>query len=247
MTFQITNIQQRPDLLGQATTLLSNIWPKFLQEDQIAYEYWARLYTDFPTYQILLLDTDGTLVSVGNSLPLAWNNSDEELPEGGWRWALAQGFLDLEANLTSQTQCALSITLNPNYLGQGVSSIVVKAMKEVGVANQLKQIIAPVRPNLKSRYPLIPMKEYIQWKNDAGLPFDAWLRVHYRLGARIAKVCAKSMRIVGTIGDWERWTGLKIPQSGLYLVDGGLVPMKVSKERNMGVYLEPNVWMVAPL
>ena len=53
--------------------------------------------------------------------------------------------------------------------------------------------------------------------------------------------------IVGKTADWQRWTGLHMPQSGLYLVDGGLTPVKVNVEKDLGVYFEPNVWMVATL
>lgn len=247
MPFHITNATQRPDLIKPAETLIASIWPKFLQEDQIAYTYWSRLYQEFPDYQIFLLDTDQTLVAVGNSIPLAWDLPDSELPDEGWRWALARGFEDKANGLPAKNQCALSITLNPDYLGQGVSSVVVKAMKDIGYAKKLERLIAPVRPNLKNRYALTPMKTYIRWQNPAGLPFDAWLRVHHRLGAHIVKVCPKSMRIVGTIADWESWTDLQMPESGLYIVDGALIPIKVSLEKNRGIYIEPNVWMVATL
>lgn len=239
---------ERPSLRAAAEKLITDVWPAFLQQDQIAYEFWSRLYDDFPAYQLFLLEPETeTLVAVGNSIPLAWNEAAEALPAEGWRWALAQGFADAAAGSVPQTLCALSITLDPRYLGQGISSVMVKGMKENGRSFQLSRIIAPVRPNLKNRYPLIPMKQYITWQNDAGLPFDAWLRVHHRLGARIVGICPKSMRIVGTVADWEAWTGLRLPQSGLYTVAGGLTPLKISCEKNLGVYFEPNVWMIAPL
>ena len=248
MTFLTTTIAQRSDLREPAEALIGEIWPTFLQQDQVAGQFWPRLYEAFPAFQTLLLTPDGeTLVAIGNSIPLAWNGEENELPDEGWRWALAQGFKDAEAGNPAKTQCALSITLNPDFLGQGVSSIVVNNMKEIGRTNQLSRLIAPVRPNLKNRYPLIPMKQYVTWKNEAGLPFDAWLRVHHRLGARIVSVCEKSMCIVGKTADWQAWTGLTMPQTGLYLVDGGLTPVKVNVEKDLGVYFEPNVWMVSSL
>ncbi|MCP5099754.1 MAG: GNAT family N-acetyltransferase [Chloroflexi bacterium] len=248
MNFQVTTIEKRPDLCQQAEALISDIWPTFLQQDQVAGEYWPRLYDAFPAYQTLLLTSDGeTLIAVGNSIPLAWDGAEDQLPNEGWRWALAQGFKDAAMEKVAKTQCALSITLNPDFLGKGVSSVVVNNMKEIGRYHQLTRLIAPVRPNLKNRYPLIPMKQYITWQNDAGLPFDAWLRVHHRLGARIVSVCEKSMCIVGKTANWHEWTGLPMPQSGLYLVDGGLTPVKVNFEKDLGVYFEPNVWMVATL
>ena len=248
MNFKVASIAERPELRADAETLIAKIWPQFLQQDQVGAEYWGHLYELFPEYQFCLLTADDeTFVAVGNSIPLAWDESEEQLPEGGWRWAITQGFKDHDQGLTPKNQCALSITIHPDFLGQGVSSIMLNAMKDIGRDHQLGRIIAPVRPNLKNRYPLTPMEQYVTWQNDAHLPFDAWLRVHHRLGARIVNVCAKSMRIVGTVDDWETWTGLPMPQDGLYLVDGALTPIKVSREKNIGVYIEPNVWMIGDL
>jgi hypothetical protein len=104
--------------------------------------------------------------------------------------------------------------------------------------------VAPVRPNQKSKYPLTNIDDYIQWTNEEGLPFDAWLRVHARLGARIIKPCHEAMVIHGTRAEWERWTGLKFPQSGPYYIPGALKPMEMDLEKDEGLYVEPNVWMV---
>jgi hypothetical protein len=51
------------------------------------------------------------------------------------------------------------------------------------------------------------------------------------------------MYIPGKIEDWEEWTNMKIPGSGEYVVDGALVPVKVDSIKNIGEYVEPNVWM----
>ena len=52
------------------------------------------------------------------------------------------------------------------------------------------------------------------------------------------------MLISGSVREWEKWTGLKFPQSGEYVVEGALVPVNVDVEEDIGVYVEPNVWMV---
>ena len=44
----------------------------------------------------------------------------------------------------------------------------------------------------------------------------------------------------------EQWTELALPESGAYVVPGALVPIQVDRERDEGVYVEPNVWMVHP-
>jgi hypothetical protein len=52
------------------------------------------------------------------------------------------------------------------------------------------------------------------------------------------------MTIRGTRADWEEWTKLKFPQSGEYIIPGALNPMKMNVEKDEGVYIEPNVWLV---
>jgi hypothetical protein len=81
-------------------------------------------------------------------------------------------------------------------------------------------------------------------ETEQGLPFDAWLRVHVRAGARIIKVCHESKLIHGTRAEWEQWTGIKFPQSGEYLISGALNPIEMDVENNQGIYIEPNVWIV---
>jgi len=65
--------------------------------------------------------------------------------------------------------------------------------------------------------------------------------VHAKLGAELVEVCPASMRIQGSVEEWEDWTGLVFPDDGDYLVPGALVPVRVEDAR--GVYVEPNVWM----
>jgi len=51
------------------------------------------------------------------------------------------------------------------------------------------------------------------------------------------------MTIRGTRAEWESWTGLKFPQSGEYYIPGALIRLKMSIEKDEGIYIEPNVWM----
>jgi hypothetical protein len=39
---------------------------------------------------------------------------------------------------------------------------------------------------------------------------------------------------------------MALPESGTYVVPGALVPIEIDRERDEGVYVEPNVWMVHP-
>ena len=62
-----------------------------------------------------------------------------------------------------------------------------------------EQLIAPVRPSQKDRYPITPIERYVEWTQKNGEPFDPWIRIHVRRGATIAKPIPRSMYIVGTI------------------------------------------------
>ena len=78
------------------------------------------------------------------------------------------------------------------------------------------------------------------------LPNDPSVRLHERLGARVATPLPRSMLITGSVRDWERWTGLALPESGEYVFPQGLAPLAVDRETDSGTYWEPNVWMIHP-
>ena len=69
------------------------------------------------------------------------------------------------------------------------------------------------------------------------------MRVHERLGAEILKPEPRSLRITGTVAEWESWTGMTFPESGDYVFPSGLATVAIDRERDRGTYLEPNVWM----
>lgn len=51
------------------------------------------------------------------------------------------------------------------------------------------------------------------------------------------------MVITGTVAEWEEWTGMMFPESDAYVVPGALVPVRIDRGRDLGLYEEPNVWM----
>ena len=36
---------------------------------------------------------------------------------------------------------------------------------------------------------------------------------------------------------------MKFPESGEYVVEGALCPVLIDREKNLGTYIEPNVWI----
>jgi GNAT superfamily N-acetyltransferase len=243
--FKIITPNDLDDYRERAGEITDASWPEFMLHDPIANENWHELFDRFHEYQFALLDTETNRIAVmTNSLPFYWDQPLEELPEGGWDWVLLKAVEDHKQDRKPNIQSAIQINIHPDYRSQGLSARMVQTMRAIGQSKGFKYLVAPVRPNQKSNYPLISIDDYIRWTNGEGLPFDAWLRVHARLGARLIKPCHQSMTVPGTRPEWEEWTGMKFPQSGRYVIPGALNPVEMNIEKDQGVYVEPNVWMV---
>jgi hypothetical protein len=243
--FKIISPRDLSDYRDRAGDIGEASWPEFMMHDSVANENWHELFDRFSEYQFALLDTEeNCMAAMGNSLPFYWDHPVQDLPEGGWDWVFLKAIEDHKAGVKPNIQSAIQIAIHPNYQSQGLSSSMVKAMRGIAKSKGFENMVAPVRPNQKSKYPLVSIDDYIQWTNVEGLPFDAWLRVHARLGAQILKPCHQAMIIRGTRAEWEQWTSLKFPQSGQYYIPGALNPMEMDVEKDEGIYIEPNVWMV---
>ncbi len=116
-------------------------------------------------------------------------------------------------------------------------------MRELARRHGLTDLIAPVRPNWKERYPLVPIEQDAAWRRSDGLPFDPWLRTHHRAGARFLRCEPESVRISGTVPEWAQWTQMAFPESGVYWFPGGLSTVTIDRDADLGTYWEPNVWM----
>jgi len=234
---------RRPD---EEQQIIDENWPEFALHDPIGDDYFGRLYRNFPDFQFVMYDGE-TMVAAGNSIPVIWDLDPAHLFDAGWDWALESGFHDWEFERTPTTLCALSITVAKAYQGKGVSTQAIQVMKTLAAQQGYNALIAPVRPAHKQHYPLIPMKNYMGWTREDGAPFDPWLRTHWRLGAKMLKVAAHSMVIPGSVAQWEKWTGMKFPESGDYIIPGALNPAYAYLEADLISYVEPNVWMHHPI
>lgn len=243
--FYLVTAKDRDGLLKAVDAEVTGVWPEFMLHDTVANNYWIRLYSEFPEYQFALFDKEsGKMAAAGNCIPLLWDEDPESLPNEGWDWTVMAGFRNKSEKVQPNAVSALSIAVSHEHRGRKLSGCMVEIMKEAGRRNGLGTLLAPVRPSLKHDYPLIPMEDYIKWKNAEGLPFDPWLRVHVRGGGKIAGVCGASMTIPGSVKDWEDWTGMEFPGSGRYIVEGALVPVEINTDPGTGLYIEPNVWVV---
>jgi GNAT superfamily N-acetyltransferase len=214
-----------------------------MYHDPLLERLFGRVIEEYAEYQFYVWDDEREeVIGAGNAIPAAWDGDVATLPEGGVDAIVEAGFAEAAAHPT--VLCALQIVIAPEVRAQGLSSRMIQRMAEIGRDHGLDRLIAPVRPNLKHRYPLVPMERYVAWRRDDGTHLDPWLRTHERLGAPIVKVASESMRVPGTVAQWEEWADMAFPESGSYVVPGALACVEIDRERDEGLYVEPNVWMV---
>jgi GNAT superfamily N-acetyltransferase len=239
----IVTASERPDLVERANELTADVWPEYNKHGAVPLRYWPRLNEVFPDFQYILYDADADdVMAEGHSLPLAWDGTAEGLP-AGIDAAMPAAFELHEAGGEATTLCAMAIEIPPRRQQQGLSRTMVAAMAQIAADHGLGDLIAPVRPNEKERYPLTPIERYAFWTRDDGLPFDPWMRVHTRMGGEILRPEPRSLYIEGSVGEWEAWTEMVFPESGEYVFPRGLAPVRIDRERDVGRYWEPNVWM----
>jgi hypothetical protein len=242
MTYELVTLEQRPDLGEQVRCLSQEAWPEFLQHDQACARYWRSLFESFARFQLLLCQGGDTVIGVGHTIPVVWDGTREDLPSG-IDGVLERGVHNAQDQRAPTTLSALAAIVGRTHQRQGLSATLVRAMRSTAAAHGLKALIAPVRPTLKHRYPLTPIERYARWTGSDGSPFDPWLRVHWRLGAAYLQVAPQSMVVAGTVAEWEAWTAMCFPESGLYVVPGALQPVIIDREQDVGRYEDPNIWM----
>jgi hypothetical protein len=241
MTYTAYTLAERPRLRPHFARLHAVAWPSFLRDDAVN-AVWPRLYEEFPEFQIGLLDRSGKVVAIGNTIPIPWDGDVRRLPTG-IADVIRRGIEARERARGVAALSALAAIVDPALRARGLSARVVSAMRDVVGRHRLRALIAPVRPSHKGRYPLTPMARYAAWTRADGAPFDPWLRVHWRMGARIMRIVPRGNTVVATVSDWEEWTGLRFPESGRYIVPNAFQPIVVDRRRNRVRYEEANVWM----
>lgn len=243
--FQIITPDNLPNHHESAVGLARESWPEFMWHDTVAEENWHEFFDRFRKYQSVLLDeNENRVVALGHSLPFRWNQELTDLPEEGWDWVIQKAVQDDEKGIKPNILAAVFVGVREEYKKHGLSRSILLSFQPTARAHGFKNLVIPVRPNEKPNYPLTSMDDYIQWKNDAGMPFDAWLRIQVRAGGAFVKVCHRSKTVRGARAEWESWTGMKFPQSGKYIIPGALEPMEMNVEKDEGTYIEPNVWVL---
>lgn len=232
---KLVRYADRPDLRNQRDRLSAS-FPTFMHHNEPGGQYWLRLYEEHPDFQLALLNRDEVVAEL-HSVPTPWDGTRADLPNG-WDDAFTRAF---ESERTSTVLCALAIAVLPDRRGEQLSSRMIQAMRDAARTHRLNELIAPVRPTLKERYPLIPIERFVEWRREDGTHFDPWIRTHERVGGEIIAPAPQSMVIEAHVSDWEEWTGLLLPEDGTYVVKGMLAPLEV--RGGIGRHIEPNVWM----
>jgi GNAT superfamily N-acetyltransferase len=243
MGIVVVSYPERPELWEETAAISEEVWPEYNLHGDVLNAYWSRLPEQFPDYQFALYDDEtGEVVAEGHTAPCCWDGTHDGLGDGIDELILA--VFDPDPSRTPATAlCALAAEVRPQFQGRGLAARVLDAMADLAREKGLGHLIAPVRPSLKDRYPLIAIDEYVRWTREDGEPFDPWIRVHTRRGGELARPVPHSLRITGSVADWEEWTGMRFPGDGRYTFPAGLAPLEVDHGRDLGSYWEPNVWI----
>ena len=245
MSLTLHTAAERPDLWERGIDSV-DVWPEYNLHGDVLNQYWGRLDAELADFQFVLHDEDtDEVVAEGHTGPLWWDGDDATLP-GGIDPALEQVFADAVAGRSVNTLCALAAESPRGGRRRGLAVELLGAMRTLAERHGLTHLIAPVRPSMKERYPVTPIERYVAWRREDGELFDPWMRVHERLGARVSTPLPTSLRITGTVAEWESWTGLAYPEDGDYVFPEGLATLHVDRARDLASYWEPNVWMVHP-
>lgn len=221
-----------------------DLWPEYNLHGDVITRVWGRLTEEVPHLQSVCMDErTGEVLIETHTVACHWDGSDDDLGSGIDEM-LRRAFDALDDGRPVNTLCALAAEVAPGVQSQGLATAALQQMLRTARAHDLGAVIAPVRPSWKEWYPLTPIEEYVEWRRDDDLPFDPWMRVHERLGGRRGPALPRSLRITGTVGEWEEWLDLPLPASGRYVFRRGLAPLEVDRERDIGEYHEPNVWYV---
>jgi len=239
---EVVTTADRPDLDDQAETAFRPGWPEFIFHDPITSKHIGRVATYFPHYDVLLLDR-GEVVAGGWGVPLRWDETIGDLPDGGYDGALVSAVTGHENSVPADTLCVMAAAVRADRQGAGLAGKTLTVLRERAIGASLRRVIAPVRPSLKARYPLTAMENFARWTRSDGLHLDPWVRTHQRLGATILAPAPRSMTITGTVTDWEQWASMAFPETGQYVVPEALDLVTIDREQDRGTYHETNLWM----
>jgi len=243
MAHRIVGYLERPELDDRWEETVAPAWPEFLLHTAEVNARWSYLFERAGAFQFYAVDEGSDeVLGVANTAPFAWDGDADTLPDS-IAGVLQRSMDDREAGVAPTTLCALQAIVTQGNQGRGLAGVILDAMRALGAEHEFADLVAPVRPSWKARYPLQDFERYVHWTREDGLPFDPWVRVHARAGGELLKAAMGSQIVDGTVAEWEAWTGMAFPDSGDYVIPGALVPLSIDVDADHGRVTEPNYWM----
>ncbi|KQQ90377.1 hypothetical protein [Aureimonas sp. Leaf324] len=241
-TFRIRPRSESAAVAEAACRLEDEVWGHlgYLNFTDAHHRHYDTILTRFADLQLCLVDdATGEMVALANCTPIAWDGA--ALPSRGWDWLVEEGARDDAP--APNTLGALAISVPPRHRGAGHAQRMIGELKTLCERQGFSSLIAPVRPSRKFGHPSVRMQDYVGWQDREGRCFDPWLRSHLHQGARLVGVCDRSMVVEQPVAFWEAWAGRRFETSGPFEIEGGLVPLQIDLDRDVGLYEEPNVWV----
>ena len=173
----------------QMQALFAEGFPAFITADQLAKQYIGRIREWFPDLNLTLVeqtpDQARTPLATGWAIPVRWDGTVADLPTG-YTDATARAVEDREQGVEPDTLVICGAVVAPTHKGRGLAGRVLAALCEAAADRGWPRVIAPVRPTLKSRYPLTPVGTFMAWTRPDGTALDPWIRTHLQMGPRVA-------------------------------------------------------------
>lgn len=243
MTY-ICSLADDPRALRNLESLYNKVWLSNLPPSRSAHLI-PRIILNFSKYILLAYDSKAkdSLLAYASAVPFHGPEDINDLPDSGYDGAIEDAFANLDRGIEPNMLCAVSITVDSKSRGRNLSSIMAESLVDLAKDCGFKNLVVPIRPPEKANYINMDMMEYAQKLQLDGRPFDYWIRLHHKLGARIVKVCYNSMVMSHDIETWEKVTGLKFTETKNYIIPNALAPLEVKYEENIAIMREPNIWM----
>ena len=235
---EFVTVAERPELVEPAWEATADAFPEYNNHGDVLNRYWGRLTEERPDFQFHLLD-GGEILARGRSIPIRWDRTLDDLPEG-IDGAIARGFDEGGANVL----CALLVAVPRTLRRRGTSSAALQAMQELARRQRAR---VPDRAGAAEPEGPLPaaadraLRGLAAGRRPALRPLAACPRAarrdrtrgpsHVRCGSRARSPSGSS------------WTEMAFPDDGDYVFAGGLAPVSIDREADRGAYWEPNVWM----
>jgi len=239
---RVEQTNSRPWTDEQMEALFSEGFPDFITSDQEVKKYISQVRDFFKAFDIVLVDEFENPVGTGWGVPINWTGSSVDLPNT-FADVLRLSIETYQSHELPNTFVICGAVVHPEFKGSGVADDLIRALTDLAIGFGIKKVIAPIRPTLKHLHPLMGIEEYASWFREDGLPWDPWLRLHIRLGAQIIGLAPIAQTMTNSVEQWEKWANLKMPHSGQYIIENGMSPLHIDLEKNIGTYVEPNIWV----